>query len=111
MFDGRSFEAGVFLSSDNDGSYLDNALYSSKAQAINSAASSLYMEGKPFSMENEVCGTDALNLLADYEHALVDLVTAYQTHTSVHLNNLFGIIQKSTNETDVESASHITSFT
>ena len=103
----KPFNMGMSYSRGTDEMFIDNTVYNAKTDAIDTASETLLLYGKAFAMEKAVCGTDALSLLAEYEHILVELTTNYQNHVHIHLNALLRDVQQTMMDVNVESGSNI----
>ncbi|RKM57750.1 hypothetical protein D6856_13930 [Butyrivibrio sp. XB500-5] len=95
--------AGLNLS---DGStlYLDNATYKARQNQLHQTASQLNFSKAPFEMENEVCGTEGMFLLADYWHGVSDSSDNLQSFLTTDVNKINSDVQNSINQTDAKIA-------
>ncbi len=84
--------------------YLDNSTYKARQNQLHQTASQLNFSKAPFEMENEVCGTEGMFLLADYWHGVSDSSDYLQSFLTTDVKKINNDVQNSINQTDSKIA-------
>ena len=91
--------------------YLDNDVYSLLTTEITNSTAELGFDTTVFDDENEVCGTESLNILADYWHKTAETTNNYRLFCSDPLKNSMSNVQKSINATTFNVANSLDATT
>ncbi len=93
-----------FDTSDSTTLYVDNETYTQLQNKVRNSASNLIFDESPFDMENEVCGTECMDLLADYWHRVADSDKRFRNFMCEDVDHIATEVQASINKTDDEIA-------
>ncbi|RKM63201.1 hypothetical protein D6856_03500 [Butyrivibrio sp. XB500-5] len=91
---------GGFDTSGDDTLLLDNATYNQIQNKLIQSASELIFNKSAFDMEDAVCGTEGMVLLADYWHRVVDSSDRLRDFLCEDVDMMCTKVQDSINETD-----------
>lgn len=98
---------GMYAQKRSDSLYLDNNVYSTIRQNICASVDRLKFDVAAFDMEKEVCGTEAMCLLADYWHMTADVTEEYKNFRKGPVDALMVSVQKLITETDEEASKKV----
>ncbi|RKM63208.1 hypothetical protein D6856_03535 [Butyrivibrio sp. XB500-5] len=98
---------GGFDTSGDDTLLLDNATYNQIQNKLLQSASELIFNKSAFDMEDAVCGTEGMVLLADYWHRVVDSSDCLRDFLCEDVDMICTKVQDSINETDQSLAASL----
>ncbi len=94
---GRCMGNGGFTN-DQDGLFIDNNVFDQKKTSIAVAASALDFDQSAFEMEDAVCGTEAMLLLANQWFGVTQTTVNYKKFYSEHVDPFVSKVNESIND-------------